>query len=59
MEYLGIRCVVCGSEPLSQPRGVPIQLLGLRDALAIERPVVRRAVRRMGRALVVVCLAAI
>jgi hypothetical protein len=43
MGCLRIRCVVCGSEPLSHPRGVPIQLLGLRDAHGIERPVVCQA----------------
>jgi hypothetical protein len=43
MECLGIRCVFCGSEPVSHPPGVSIQLAGLRYARSMERPVVCRA----------------
>jgi hypothetical protein len=43
MECLGIQCVFCRSDPPSHPRGVSIQLAGLRYALSMERPVVCRA----------------
>jgi hypothetical protein len=31
LDCLGIQCVLCGSEPRSHPRGVPIQLAGFPD----------------------------
>jgi hypothetical protein len=37
MGCLWIRCVVCGSEPPSHPRGVPIQLAGLSWRVEVVR----------------------